>query len=138
VSADRKQVIRDFLTAAFAGDRACMASLLTEDCKVWLPQSSAIALGHASPVVGRTRIIDLFDGSASSVFENSAPRLEFLHQIAEGDLAATHFRIVTRTRTGLSYENEYMILVRFRGGAIAAWWEQLDTAYAFARLKGDS
>jgi ketosteroid isomerase-like protein len=135
MSAADKQTARDYLAASFAGDRAAMARCMTPDCKVWLPKSAETNLGLGNPLVGRDRITEIFSGIAGSVFDHGTLQFDVTHAVAEGDYVVTHYRLRSRTKAGVPYDNTYLFLFRFENGAIAECWEQTDTAYAFATFQ---
>jgi ketosteroid isomerase-like protein len=57
--------------------------------------------------------------------------------VADDQVAIAHATLAATTRSGNSYENDYVFVFHFRDGLIDTVWEHLDTDYAYGRL-GDA
>ena len=137
MSTQNNRTARDYLAALFASDQVAMRQTLTRNCKIWLPQSVRATSSPENPLVGRDRIADQLSGIASSPpFAHKALKFDVLHAVAEADFVVMNFRLQSLTNGEATYDKTHVFLFRFEDGKIAECWEQIDTAYAFATLRG--
>ena len=127
----RRNVVVTLLTAIATRDRSAAASCLTDDVTWWVPRSAG-ERGLERPLQGRDRVLELLCGESRYVVGTMA--WEYHQVLQDGDFVVAHCSLRATTQSGRDYENQYALVYRFRGDAIAESWEHTDTAYAFARF----
>jgi ketosteroid isomerase-like protein len=130
-STSQKDLAIKLLEAIAQRDRNTVSSCLTSDVVWWVPQSAG-ELGLDRPLVGREATLGLLCGE--SRYEVGTMEWTHHHVLADDDTVAVHASLRARTKAGVSYQNNYVMIYRFRDNRIAEGWEHTDTAYAFARM----
>jgi ketosteroid isomerase-like protein len=133
VTADEnKGRVRDYFAARERGDANAVRGMFTDDARWWVPQSARTI---ERPLRGREAVMNLLTAGGHYRAGSQSWRLHQL--IGDADFVAVPCAMRAETVSGLPYLNEYVYVFRFVDGAIAEVWENLDTAYAFARLAED-
>jgi ketosteroid isomerase-like protein len=138
---DNKQVVREFLEVMGRRDVEAMAPLLAEDVVRYGPRPSFLS-GRAEddtsvaagPARGRARLLS--DTAANAHYVPGTITIQIDQMVAEGDLVAAQFILRATTHSSGRYENYYHFLFEVRDGAIAAYWEYIDTLYSQRMLFG--
>jgi uncharacterized protein len=129
-TADKDTALK-LLSAIATRDQMTVSSCLSDDVVWWVPRSAG-ELGLARPLVGRQATLGLLCGE--SRYEVGSMHWTHHHVLADGDAVAVHTSLRARTKAGVSYENQYVMVYRFQDGYIVEGWEHTDTAYAFSRM----
>lgn len=133
MSEENRQKALDYLRALVARDRPRVEALITDDLKMWIPQSAATVKPMDIPLIGRAATMALLFDSKN--FDHSNAKLTFYHTFAEGDMVCVHHNLQSHTYAGAPYNNDYVFMFRFKDGLIVETWEFTDTAYVFAKWK---
>jgi ketosteroid isomerase-like protein len=126
---DLKSIAMGFLRAIYETDLETLAATLADDVVWWMPRSGAERLGFEWPILGRGSVMPLLSGIG--LYEPGSQEVEYLNVIRDDDIVVLQYMLHARTRAGVPYENDYALILRFRGDQIAETWENADTAYAF-------
>jgi ketosteroid isomerase-like protein len=127
---ERKQAVRDLLTAYAASDAEALRRLLAEDVVWWVPQSAAGR--YPRPIVGREALIEVLAGP-SRAYRKPTIAWTVHDVIAEGDVVMATASMTAELISGVDYANDYSYAFRFTGDRIAEGTEYTDTAYAVER-----
>ncbi len=129
-----KDVVRQQLAAMEQCDGPAQGALMTDDVRWWVPQSAeeAAHIPRPSTVAGR--------GEAPGERAADVQRDELDDRPPGGRRRTGGGRRphAGPHRSGHDYLNQYVFVYRLVDGLIAEIWENLDTAYVFARLAAPS
>lgn len=134
------EIATDYYLAQVRGDSARLRELLAPNVRFHYPQSSYLLRPEGRPTEpgtvpdpyyeGREMMIASIETAFQRFFKHcEAP--DFVHVVAEGDIAV----ILTRSRAimqdGTDYHQLYSFHARIEDGLVAEVWELHDTMYAF-------
>jgi ketosteroid isomerase-like protein len=139
-SRSTKEIVLDYYNAQCAGDLDRLRELLAPDVKFHYPQSSyrlrAESIGAAPPEVpdpymeGREVMVAAVEGAFQRIFKTVEPP-DFVHVVAEGDIAVVLSRSHAVMQDGTQYHQLYSFHARVEDGMVSEVWEVHDTMYAF-------
>lgn len=117
-------VVRRYLAATNAGDRATIADCLAENATftIWgdLPISGTVA--------GKSAIMAEFLPQARQLFRSLQQHVTTI--VTEGEIVVTEIHARGETAHGAEYRNSYCIVFETKNGLITAIREYMDTAQA--------
>ena len=131
--AARRETARRFVVSAQAGDYETMKSCLTEDFFQAYPRPGAP--GGPEGAHGRDTFADFLRDL--SIYAKGPRQIDIEAVMAEGDLAAIHYKMTAVTAAGEPYANWYCQILQFSGDRIAKAWEYCDTLYGAKMLRPD-
>ena len=130
-AAARREVARQFVVSAQAGDLETMASCLTEDFFQVFPRPGAP--GGPEGARGRDTMMGFLKDLP--IYSKEPRQVEIQHLLAEGPIAAISYKMTAVTAAGEPYANYYCQFLEFRGDKIAKAWEYCDTLYGAKMLR---
>ena len=130
-AAAHEELAREHFDAKLRRDTATLTKQMTDDAVWWVPRSAG-RLGRPRPIVGREPIVQML--TSVPLFRPDGRRWDIHHVVADDDVAFVHASLSAITRSGNTYENDYVFVFHFRDGLIDTVWEHLDTAYAYERF----
>ncbi len=117
MSQDKKQLVQEFLSVLHSGNVAGALAMTT---------------GSAKLLIFNNELPDGFQmlgGMIPALFA-SGPTREYTAQWVDGDTVISAITIRGDTKGGDTYENAYLIIIKFEGDKIASMQEYMDSAYA--------
>jgi ketosteroid isomerase-like protein len=114
---DKKRLVREFLEILHGGNTEGALALTTGDAKL-LIFNNEVPNGF-----------QMLGGMIPALF-NSGPTREYTAQWVDGDTVISAVTIRGDTKGGETYENPYLIIIKFVGDKVASMQEYMDSAYA--------
>lgn len=144
MSRSTSEIVKEYYLAHCRGDSARLREILAPNVRFHHPQSGYVfrndADGNAlteAPWVGPDPYMDDRESMIASIelayqrfFKHCEPP-EFVHVVAEGDIAVILSRNRAVMQDGTDYHQLYSFHARVEDGLVAEIWEVHDTMYAF-------
>ena len=120
---ETRKLVETYYETLPTGNRAKLASLLSEDVEWYPPESAPL-----EPIKGRKAVAQALGGDTpKEIFDMKTFRLRIHRILADGDIAVVQHSISAKTRAGDQYDNEYCWVYHCRAGEIAKIEEYADT-----------